>query len=65
MLQEASGEEETGQKAEASKHDIPIQETASEEEKKERGADQDRNKGGCTCTFEHLCPLCGADGNYL
>lgn len=34
MLQEASGEEETGQKAEASKHDIPIQETASEEEKR-------------------------------
>lgn len=34
MLQEASGEEEPGQKAEASKHDIPIQETASEEEKR-------------------------------
>ena len=34
MLQEASGEEEPGQKAEASKHDIPIQETAGEEEKR-------------------------------
>ena len=34
MMQEASGEEEPGQKAEASKHDIPIQETAGEEEKR-------------------------------